>query len=437
MGEHTDLVGVRLGVEIAAHDGWGVACRLRYELGQRLDLRLTDVALVVPPVEVYLEIEPPPYVHLDFERDLNSSVAYGRERVSPLQIGQRDRTLPNAASPAPKPDREHAVPSRPASAWTGRPSSTCSRPPAARSRRRRFGAADLRRWRVDAPPTGRNRHHTFQVATRSRVDEIGRLDASPRMPSSVVGWQETPGGRSREPDDRLRQPRVYRAQLVRPRPRSPGAQFGATARPRTSTGPTPSCAFGGLVGERGCRTRGRRRPSAGVRRYDRWGEEVNEIVHHPAGVDSKRALGERYVGGFGRDEADRGRPAPGVMLAATEAISGVPGRHRSCGLGMTSGVAGLVAAYAPPDVRDASPGLRRQLRRRRRRIDVPHRARRRLRPADGIRTARTSVTAACRDQRREVVLLQHRRRRHRDAGVPRAFRRPRGLGLYLVPKERR
>src|SRR5215211_7454161 len=76
--------------------------------------------------------------------------------------------------------------------------------------------------------------------------------------------------------------------------------------------------FGGLVGERVA-------PNSEVvdahppelRRYDRWAEEVNEIVHHPAGVDSKRAL---WASGC---------------------------------------VAGFVAAYAPPDVRDALlPGLR-------------------------------------------------------------------------------
>ena len=77
--------------------------------------------------------------------------------------------------------------------------------------------------------------------------------------------------------------------------------------------------FGGLVGERVA-------PNSEVvdahppelRRYDRWAEEVNEVVHDPAAVDSKRALwASGYVGGFARDEADRGRPAPGVMLAAT------------------------------------------------------------------------------------------------------------------------
>jgi alkylation response protein AidB-like acyl-CoA dehydrogenase len=119
--------------------------------------------------------------------------------------------------------------------------------------------------------------------------------------------------------------------------------------------------FGGLVGERVA-------PNSEVVdahppelvRYDRWADEVNEIVHHPAALDSKRALwSSGYVGGFARDEAARGRPAPGVVMAATSYLLSQADTGLVCSLGMTSGVAGLVAAYAPPDVRDSLlPGLR-------------------------------------------------------------------------------
>jgi len=100
--------------------------------------------------------------------------------------------------------------------------------------------------------------------------------------------------------------------------------------------------FGGLVGERVA-------PNSEVvdahppelRRYDQWAEEVNEVVHHPAAVDSKRALwASGYVGGFAREEADRGRPAPGVMLAATSYLLSQADTGLVCSLGMTSGVAG-------------------------------------------------------------------------------------------------
>src|SRR5256885_15660295 len=69
--------------------------------------------------------------------------------------------------------------------------------------------------------------------------------------------------------------------------------------------------FGGLVGERVA-------PNSEVvdahppelRRYDQWAEEGNEIVHHPAALDSKRApraRGDRR--GFPPRQGDPG-PAP-------------------------------------------------------------------------------------------------------------------------------
>jgi alkylation response protein AidB-like acyl-CoA dehydrogenase len=80
---------------------------------------------------------------------------------------------------------------------------------------------------------------------------------------------------------------------------------------------------------------------------------VNEVVHHPATFDTKRALWEAgFVSGFAADERARGRAAPGVVLAAANYLVSQADTGMVCSLGMTSGVAGLVAAYAPPDVRD-------------------------------------------------------------------------------------
>ena len=87
-------------------------------------------------------------------------------------------------------------------------------------------------------------------------------------------------------------------------------------------------------------------------RWDRWANEVNEVVHHPATLDSKTALWESgYVSGFGADEKQRGRPAPAVVLGASSYLLSQADTGMVCSLGMTSGVAGLVAAYAPADVR--------------------------------------------------------------------------------------
>ena len=112
--------------------------------------------------------------------------------------------------------------------------------------------------------------------------------------------------------------------------------------------------FGGLVGDRIARNADviDANPPQLIR-YDRWANEVNEIVHHPATLDSKQALWEvGYVSGFAADEATRGRPTPGVVHGATSYLLSQADTGLVCSLGMTSGVAGLVAAYAPPDVRD-------------------------------------------------------------------------------------
>jgi alkylation response protein AidB-like acyl-CoA dehydrogenase len=89
-------------------------------------------------------------------------------------------------------------------------------------------------------------------------------------------------------------------------------------------------------------------------RFDRWAQEVDRIEHHPAMLDSKHALWESgYVSGFARAEAERGRSTPGVVIAASHYLVSQADTGLVCSTGMTSGVAGLVDAYAPPDVRDA------------------------------------------------------------------------------------
>lgn len=88
-------------------------------------------------------------------------------------------------------------------------------------------------------------------------------------------------------------------------------------------------------------------------RYDRWAEEIDEIDHHPATLDSKRKLWKTgYVSTFAADEARRGRSAPAVVLAGVNYLLSQADTGMVCSLGMTSGVAGLVASYAPADLRD-------------------------------------------------------------------------------------
>ena len=88
-------------------------------------------------------------------------------------------------------------------------------------------------------------------------------------------------------------------------------------------------------------------------RYDRWATEVNELAHHPATLEAKAALWSAgYPSGFSAAAAERGRPVPGVVLAASSYLLAEADTGMVCSLGMTSGVAGLVDAYAPADVRD-------------------------------------------------------------------------------------
>jgi alkylation response protein AidB-like acyl-CoA dehydrogenase len=200
--------------------------------------------------------------------------------------------------------------------------------------------------------------------------------------------------------------------------------------------------FGGLVGERVA-------PNSEIVdahppelvRYDRWANEVNEIVHHPAALESKRALwASGYVGGFPRDEAERGRPVPGVVIAASNYLLSQADTGLVCSLGMTSGVAGLVAAYAPPDVRDALlPGLRSD--------DFDHGidGSMFLTERDGGSDLGRTVHCSARDVGDGRVLVNGEKwfcsnidgaaivMLARPEGAPDG---PAGLGLYLVPKYR-
>jgi acyl-CoA dehydrogenase len=112
--------------------------------------------------------------------------------------------------------------------------------------------------------------------------------------------------------------------------------------------------FGALVGDRVARNADviDAHPPE-LHRYDRWAADVNEIVHHPATLDSKRELWRAgYPSGFAAAEAQRGRLTPAVVLGGANYLLSQADTGLVCSLGMTSGVAGLVDSYAPPDVRD-------------------------------------------------------------------------------------
>jgi alkylation response protein AidB-like acyl-CoA dehydrogenase len=174
-------------------------------------------------------------------------------------------------------------------------------------------------------------------------------------------------------------------------------------------------------------------------RYDRWANEVNEVVHHPATLESKRALwGLGYVSGFARDEAERGRPTPAVVHGAASYLLSQADTGLVCSLGMTSGVAGLVAAYAPPDLAgQLLAGLRADD------VDGGLDGSMFLTERDGGSDLGRTVHCTARDIGDGRVLIDGEKwfcsnidgaaivMLARPEGAPEG---PRGLGLYLVPR---
>src|SRR3954468_17254509 len=175
-------------------------------------------------------------------------------------------------------------------------------------------------------------------------------------------------------------------------------------------------------------------------RYDKWANEVNQIVHHPATLDSKAALWQAgYVSGFAAAEEQRGRTTPAVVLAAANYLLSQADTGMVCSLGMTSGVAGLVAAYAPADVRDRLlEGLRASD------LDGGTDGSMFLTERDGGSDLGRTVHCVARDIGDGRVLIDGEKwfcsnidgaaivMLARPEGAPDG---PAGLGLYLVPRE--
>ena len=86
-----------------------------------------------------------------------------------------------------------------------------------------------------------------------------------------------------------------------------------------------------------------------LERYDRWGEEIASIVHHPSAIDQKRDIwNEGPTGVAARDD----REIPTVLGSAFTYLLSQSDTGMVCSTGMTGGVEALVDRYAPPDVRE-------------------------------------------------------------------------------------
>jgi acyl-CoA dehydrogenase len=95
-----------------------------------------------------------------------------------------------------------------------------------------------------------------------------------------------------------------------------------------------------------------------LRRFDRWGEEVDEVVHHPNWTQNKADL---VRNGFVSLETYAGRPVPGVVTASVSYLVSQAETAIYCGLGMTSGAADIVERYAPASARGDLLGRLRSL----------------------------------------------------------------------------
>jgi len=86
-----------------------------------------------------------------------------------------------------------------------------------------------------------------------------------------------------------------------------------------------------------------------LRRYDQWGREIDEVVHHPTWLANKADLVRT---GFVGLERLAGRPVPAVVTASRAYLVSQAETAIYCALGMTGGAADIVERYAPDTVRD-------------------------------------------------------------------------------------
>lgn len=85
-----------------------------------------------------------------------------------------------------------------------------------------------------------------------------------------------------------------------------------------------------------------------LKRYDAWGSEVCEIVHHPDAIANKRDVWEQGPNALRR----AGKQIPTVLGSAFTYLLSQSDTGMVCATGMTGGVEGFVERYAPPDLRE-------------------------------------------------------------------------------------
>ena len=84
-----------------------------------------------------------------------------------------------------------------------------------------------------------------------------------------------------------------------------------------------------------------------LERFDRWGNEVNRVVHHPGALQTKRAIYEA-----GRSAVANGTQLPPVVGSASSYMLNQSETGMGCAVGMTGGVASLVAGFGSKEVKE-------------------------------------------------------------------------------------
>jgi alkylation response protein AidB-like acyl-CoA dehydrogenase len=88
--------------------------------------------------------------------------------------------------------------------------------------------------------------------------------------------------------------------------------------------------------------------------FDKWGERIDEVIHHPGAIATKRDLWEAGISGPRlRDEAaKRRRPFPAAVPTALNYMLSQAETGMLCAVGMTSGVIALVQRFGSPEVKE-------------------------------------------------------------------------------------
>ncbi|HYM16052.1 MAG TPA: acyl-CoA dehydrogenase family protein [Dehalococcoidia bacterium] len=92
-----------------------------------------------------------------------------------------------------------------------------------------------------------------------------------------------------------------------------------------------------------------------LEKYDHWGNEVNEVVHHPSAIETKRDLWENgFIGLRWTPEVRRTRAGhlPPVVNTGFSYFLSQAETGMLCAIGMTSSAAGIIDRHAPPEVRE-------------------------------------------------------------------------------------